>query len=406
MSASEQHVHKGFGAIRENRALRRLLVAQTPADLADWLDFTALAALLAYAWEVDPFVFALLAVAMGLPYLLVGPFAGVIADRLPLRGVMIWANLAKAGATALFALAQDWPFLLALVFLRGAFDSFFTPARQAAVQALTLPAERAAMNGLSLGLNQAAKIVAPGLGGILLVALAPGEVFLLNAGVSALAALLLLRLAPISRADTEAAAGGMVAQLADGLRIARDRPALFNALALMALGFFGVFLYDSFFAPLTRDFGFNEVQLGFVLSAVGAGGVVGALFSGRAGRTRPFCQIALAMGASGMLVIAVGLTAALTLALPFMLFLAGSTFVGFTSAAALVPIRTVIQNETPPSHMARMAALGEAINTLAILSAPFIGAAIAGAMTLGHAFVAGGLVALIGAALAMRAARA
>ncbi|SMH40992.1 MFS transporter [Maritimibacter sp. HL-12] len=406
MTASWDNDTSGLGAIRGNAQLRRLLVAQAPADLADWLDFTALAALLAYGWKVDPLVFALLAVAMGLPYLLVGPVAGVIADRLPLRGVMIWSNVAKAGATALFALAQDWPVLLALVFLRGAFDSFFTPARQASIQALTAPGERAAMNGLSLGLNQAAKIVAPGLGGMLLVALAPAEVFLLNAGVSALAALLLLRLAPISRAETGAAAGGMLAQLAEGLHIARDRPALSNALGLMALGFFGVFLYDSFFAPLTRDFGFSEIQLGFILSAVGAGGVAGALFSGGAGRARPFRQIAFAMAASGALVAAVGLSAALAVAPPYPVFFAGSAFVGFTSAAALVPIRTVIQNETPPSHMARMAALGEAINTLAILSAPFIGAAIAGATTLGHAFVAGGAVALLGAVLAMRADRA
>jgi predicted MFS family arabinose efflux permease len=406
MSASEQPAQKGYAAIRKNGPLRRLLVAQTPADLADWLDFTALAALLAYAWEVEPVVFALLAVAMGLPYLLVGPLAGVIADRLPLRGVMIGANLAKAGATALFALAQDWPLLLALVFLRGAFDSFFTPARQAAIQALTTPQDRASMNGLSLGLNQATKIVAPALGGMLLVVLAPGDIFLLNAGVSALAALLLLRLAPISRADVESQDGGMFTQLAEGLRIALSRPRLLSALGLMALGFFAVFLYDSFFAPLTRDFGFSEVQLGFILSAVGAGGVVGALFSGRAGGARPFRQVALAMAASGVLVIAVGLAAALGLGLPFAPLLAGSALVGFTSAATLVPIRTVIQNETPPSHMARMAALSEAINTLAILSAPFIGAAIAGATALGYAFVAGGAIALASAVLAIRADRA
>ncbi|GGD37356.1 MFS transporter [Sinisalibacter lacisalsi] len=406
MSAAEQDTPQGFAAIRNNAPLRRLLIAQTPADLADWLDFTALAALLAYAWEVEPFVFALLAVAMGLPYMLVGPLAGVIADRLPLRGVMVGANLAKAGATAMFALAQDWPLLLALVFLRGAFDSFFTPARQAAIQALTTPRDRAAMNGLSLGLNQATKIVAPALGGVLLVVLAPGEVFLLNAGVSLLAALLLLRLAPIPRDDTEATTGGMVAQLVEGWRMAIGRPRLVNALGLMAIGFFAVFLYDSFFAPLTRDFGFSEVQLGLILSAVGAGGVIGALFSGRAGGTRPFRQVALAMAAAGLLVIAVGLTAALGLGLSFALFLTGSTLVGFTSAATLVPIRTVIQNETPPSHMARMAALSEAVNTLAILSAPFIGAAIAEATTLGYAFVAGGTVALAGAALAACADRA
>lgn len=401
MSSEQEKEPQGFARLRGNTGFTRLLVAQVPSDLSDWLDFTAIGALLAYAWSVENWVFALLAVAMGLPYMIVGPLAGVIADRLPTRGVMVWSNAAKALVTASFALAQDWPLLLGLVFLRNCCDAFFTPAKQAALQALTTEDDRGAANGLSLGFNQASKIVAPAIGGLMLAALAPAQVFLINACVSMVAAGLLLRLAPLPATTTEGA-GRFWSELTEGWRVVMSKPALRAALWLMALGFFSVFIYDSLVPPLTRTLGFSEVQLGLVLSAVGGGGVLGAILSGRRVAKRPFRQVSVAMALSGLLVAGVGLSAALAWGLPFAGFLVGSALIGITSTAVLVPIRTVIQTETPPSHMARVAALSEAVNTLAILTAPFIGAAIAEASGVGFAFVAGGSLALATALIALR----
>lgn len=67
----------------------------------------------------------------------------------------------------------------------------------------------------------------------------------------------------------------------------------------------------------------------------------------------------------------------------------------------VVPIRTVIQSETPPDQIARVTALSEAVNTLALLSAPFIGAALASWSSTGAAFLAGGGRAALNAALAL-----
>ena len=54
----------------------------------------------------------------------------------------------------------------------------------------------------------------------------------------------------------------------------------------MAAGFWAMFLYDSLIAPLVAGLGFDETELGLILAAVGAGGVLGALGSGR-GRGPP-----------------------------------------------------------------------------------------------------------------------
>lgn len=67
--------------LAQNRPLAQLLAAHIPSDLADWFNYVAIAALLAYVWQVETPVFALLAVAMGLPFVVIGPLAGMLADR-------------------------------------------------------------------------------------------------------------------------------------------------------------------------------------------------------------------------------------------------------------------------------------------------------------------------------------
>lgn len=185
-----------------NTQLKTVLRAQIPADFADWLDFVAISALLAYTWQVDPFVFAALAACMGLPYVLIGPFAGVLTDRAETKTVMLLSNFGHGVLTASLFFAPSWSVLLVLVACRSAVDTFFTPAKQTAIQALSDERNRHQVNGLSHGINQASKIVAPAIGGILLAVTHPQNVFLINAAVSFLAMLKLLPLQPFDNANT------------------------------------------------------------------------------------------------------------------------------------------------------------------------------------------------------------
>jgi MFS family permease len=157
--------------------LRRLLIAQVPADFADWLDFVAIGALLAYVWNAEPLVFAFLAVSMGLPYLLIGPVAGVVVDRRNFNRILILSSFGSGLVTLSLFFAPNWGVLMGLVALRSSVDTFFTPAKQAAIQALTEPDERMRANGFSHAINQASKIAAPAAGGSLLIWLEPQMVF-------------------------------------------------------------------------------------------------------------------------------------------------------------------------------------------------------------------------------------
>ena len=389
----------------KNRALRHLLAAQLPADFADWLDFVAVGALLAFTWKAEPIIFAFLAVCLGLPYLIVGPIAGVLVDRSHIKLVLIGSNLGRAVVTFAFVFAPNWQALLALVLLRSSIDAFFTPAKQAAIQAIVAPDSRMAANGASHAINQASKIVAPALGGALLIGLTPQNVFFLNGIVSIVAAAVLLGLPHIERHSGDDTSNGSVrANIKGGFAEIANNSRLRGALTLMAGGYFAMFFYDTLIAPLIRDMGFDGTGLGMTLAAVGAGGVVGALWLGGKDISRPFLWIAFGGAISGLTVVTIGLAEALSIGLPFYAFVALFAIVGASSAMSVVPVRTVIQNETSPGRIASVTALGEAANTAALLTAPFLGALIASVFSIGIAFVVGGalLVAIAGVALMLQ----
>ncbi len=390
-----------------NPELRKLLFAQVPADFADWLDFVAIGALLAFSWNVEPIVFAVLAVSMGLPYLLLGPFAGVLVDRINIRAVLIWSNIGRGLFTASFFLAPDWVILMGLIAARSSVDTFFTPAKQSAIQALTRKAERTSANGLSHAINQASKIVAPAAGGGLLIWIAPQSVFLLNAAVSVLAALMLLRLRNLPRgaSDAEEHPPGMFQEVRTGLRDVSIHPVLRPAILMVAASFFAMFFYDTLIAPLTRDLGFTQTHLGLALAAVGAGGVLSAvMLSYLPDLRRPFLWIAAGSFIGGSAVAFLGLTEMRDETISLIVFISLFGLLGVTSAMKVVPFRTIMQNSVPPNRIGRVTALSEAANTIALLFAPFIGAAIAAATSIGTAFVCGGAVMLLVAikALTMR----
>lgn len=390
---------------RANPGFARLIAAQIPADLADWLAFVAVAATLAYGWQAPPLAFALLGLAMGLPYVVIGPFAGALVDRWRLGPVLVWSNLGRGLGVLAYGLAPGWPALVVLVALVATVDSFFTPAKQAALQALVRPEDRAAANGLSQGVNQISKIAGPALGGGLLALTGPVPVFVLTAVASALAAALALGLPLPAREPRPEHSPRIFRDIAEGLALVRRTPALRAALGLMAAGFFGIFLYDTLIAPLMESLGHGPETLGLCVAANGLGGVTGALLGGPLMKRRPFVWVAASFAVGGTLVGAMGVAALTGIGLPAPLLAAAFLTVGLSGAGSVVPIRTVIQNATPEPAMARVAALSEAASAAALLVAPLAGAGLATIGGIGLPFVVGAGVALLTAVTAALAAR-
>lgn len=374
------------------KGLARLLIAQVPADFADWLDYIAIGALLAFTWNAGPIAFAWIAIAMGAPYLLIGVFAGAIVDRSDLRTVLILSNLARALTTLSLFFATNVPILLAIVFLRSTADAFFTPAKQATIQALTPSDALMQVNGISHTISQASKIAGPIVGGLLLLALAPRYVFLLNTVVSLTAAAILFGMPHGFRPIKAREKTSMLSDIREALSVVRQNRILTIGMLLMGAGFFAMFFYDTMFPLLTVALGFDETIYGLAIASVGAGGVIGAIAISAINPDRPFAVIGIGSLISGALVAILGLFASTDTALHQVFFLAIFLIIGFTTAAVFVPFKTILQQHSDPAMIARITSLSDAINVTAMLTAPFIGAAIATAFSIGISFVTGGIL--------------
>ncbi|MPY99693.1 MAG: MFS transporter [Actinophytocola sp.] len=285
-----------------------------------------------------------------LPFLLVTPFGGLLADRLPKRTLLLASNTFM-GATGLTlgvlvvtGTAEIWH-VYVLAFLLGVGTALDNPARQAFVGELVDNGELANAVALNSASFNAARLIGPGLAGVLIGTIGTGPVFLLNAvsfGAPVLALLLLSKpaLATTSRADD----GGAFARLAEGVRYVRGRPDLMLVLLVVfGVGTFGLNFQMTTALMATAIYDKGPDAYGLLGSILAIGSLSGALLAAR--RTTPRQRLVVGGAvAFGVLVVVAGL-------MPnYATFAVSLVPIGVMTMTTLTAANGYIQT-TVPAHM-------------------------------------------------------
>jgi MFS family permease len=342
------------------------------------------------------------------PVLLLGPYGGVIADRVDKRRLMIALQTVMGfqalalGLLVMFGSPRFWEICLLAVFL-GLNNAFENSARQAFVREMVGKDElRNAITLNSVTVN-AARAVGPGIGGVLIATVGIGTCFLVNAAsfVAVVTSLLIMDRSALRPSPPAGRARG---QLREGLRYAAHTPTIAIPLAMMAL--VGLLAYEfSVSLPVLAERSFNggAEAYGFMTAIMGIGAVIGGLFTAARGRTglRPMMLASVGFGVA-ILVCAFA---------PFLgLAYAALLFVGWASVSFISIGNSTIQLSSEPSMRGRVLSLwqvafqgttpigGPAIGWVIALTDPRVGLAVGGL----SCFAA----ALGGAALARRYRRA
>jgi predicted MFS family arabinose efflux permease len=389
------------------REYRLLFSGQVVSNLGDWLDFIALAVLIAYVWELGPSALAALSVAIAIPWIFVAPFSGVLVDRWPKKRVLIGSDLVRAGIVALFVIAPSLPVLLLLVALKTTVATFFGPADQATIRILVPESQLHAANALSQLVQQSTKVVGPALGGLLVAVTSPRVAFGVDAATFLISAVILSRMRPIDdpraargasdRDDEEE--GGYWAELREGLAYIRARRALVLCIVGFGSTIFLLFCFDSLSPLAFQQLGVSKALFGLAVAGIGAGGVLGTIAVGRyAGDVNPFVLLGGGTAVVGGCVALVGTALVTDLGLPPWLWTPVLMVVGIASAGILVASPTIIQKETPPELMGRVSTSASSIPTGLQMFAPIAGAALAEWQSVGFVFtLSGGALAVLGA---------
>jgi MFS family permease len=307
-----------------------------------------------------------------LPILLFGAWGGLLADRFSKRRLLMITQAAMAlPAMAMFAIVATgvvapW-MIFVLVFLRGAVNAVDNPTRQSF--AIEMVGPERVVNAVSLNsvLIHTARLVGPSLAGLLIVTVGVTPCFALNwltfgAMIVALWSMEPAALNTPPRAYPERGA------VRAGLRYVRSTPELAVPLALMALvGTLG--LNFQVILPLLARFSFEGGPSAYaaLVSAMGAGSVVGALVSGAHGRTDARLIVGAAL-AFGLLALLAAAMPSLALEIPVLALLGGSAV---TFAAA---INSSLQLAVEPQMRGRVMALYSVV----FLGSTPIGAPLAG----------------------------
>ncbi|NNC92183.1 MAG: MFS transporter [Acidimicrobiia bacterium] len=339
----------------------RLWTASTISNLGDGVVFAAFPLIVASLTR-DPIAVSVLAFSLRLPWLLFALPAGAIVDRNDRRRLMVGADLVRATALAILAvaLATGDPSLLVLYlvgFLVGMAETIFDSAAEAFLPAIVEPPSLSKANGRLVSARWVANsFIGPPLGAGLFVA-----AIWLPVAVDAItflaAAILVVSIAGSFSADRAPQAKTMRADIGEGVRWLWNHR-LLRATALMAGGYnlvvSGMVAILVLFAQ--DEVGLSDLGFGIVLAALGVGGLVGGLVAGR---------IEQWAGTANALILGIVTAAMAATTMGFTsnaLVLGGSIFAfGITTTLWNVVAISLRQELTPDALRGRAAAAGKMI---------------------------------------------
>jgi MFS family permease len=336
-----------------------------------------------------------------LPFLLLTPFAGLVADRMPKQRLLQLTNLGMAlpalvlGLLAVTGNAEVWH-VYVLAFLLGSASAFDAPARQSFVSEIVEPVDLTNAVGLNSASFNAARLVGPGLAGLLIAALgggavATGWVILANA-VSYAAPIWSLRHLDVSRIDAAPANRGPGA-IREGVAYVRARPDLLLVLGLVFFaGTFGLNFQITSALMATEVFDKGPEEFGLLGTFLAVGSLTGSLLAAR----RTEVRHRLVVGAA----IAFGISVMLAGLMPsYLTFALLAPVTGLTALTFITSANTYMQLNTDAGVRGRVMALYMMI----FMGGTPVGAPIIG--WIGHEYGArwtllgGGLMTIVGVVL-------
>jgi MFS family permease len=336
------------------RNFRLFFGGQIVSQIGNWMTLVVQTLLVLHLTD-SGVALGILAAAQFGPILVLGPWAGLIADRSDKRRLLMAVQvvaMAQSFALAALAFLADPPILgiYAVALLGGLTVAFDNPARRAFVTEMVPHDDIPNAVSLNSALMTGSRIVGPALAGLAVTTVGYGWAFIAD-GLSYVAVLVafgLMRPDELHRAEPTPRGRG---QVREGFRYARANRDLWVPLVMMA--FVGTLSYNfQVVFPLfaTRDLGGSDATFTVLFSVMSVGALIGALAVARRTRIslRTVALTSLAFGAPMAVMVFVP---NLALALPV------AFIVGLGSISFLTASTAIVQTHSSQEMRGRVLAL-------------------------------------------------
>lgn len=336
------------------RNFRLFFGGQIVSQTGTWLGMVAQTLLVLHLTDSGVALGLLTAAQFG-PVLLLGAWAGVIADRSDKRRLLLTVQtlaMLQSFAMGLLAFAGSPPVLAiyAVAMVGGVLTAFDNPTRRSFVVEMVPRSHINNAVSLNSALMTGSRVVGPAVAGLLVMTVGFGWTFIIDglSYVAVLVGLAMMRTEELHPAPAVERARG---QVREGLRYARSVPQLWMPLVMMAV--VGTLAFNfQVVVPLfvTEDLGGGDQTFTMLFSVLSLGSLVGALVVARRSGTtvQRVGATAIAFGVTmAMLAVAPGQTAAFLLA----------PLVGMASIAFMTSSTALVQMEASPEMRGRVLAL-------------------------------------------------
>ncbi len=279
-----------------HRNYRLFFVGQAVSLIGTWVQQVA------QGWLVltltgDPFWLGVVATAQFLPVMVLGLFAGVLADVLPKRQTLLAVQVVMMLLAVVLTIltvtgvVEVWMIII-LALLLGCANAVDMPVRQAFAIEMVGPRDVGNAVAINSAMFNGARVIGPAVAGLTIGAFGMATAFAINA-LSFLAVILCLwvmrdeELHRPRRIPRPTSVGAVMENLAEGLRFVRHTPIVLMAVATVGLtATFGM-NFQVVIPPLAQDaLGSDAAGYGFLMTASGLGALVAAIALVLAGKPR------------------------------------------------------------------------------------------------------------------------
>jgi len=341
-----------------HRNYRLFFFGQMVSQVGTWMQTTALAWLILELTH-SAWLLGLVGVLQYTPMMVFSLAGGVLADRMPRRTLLlVTQSVALVQATILFLLVatgtvQVWQIML-LAAVLGITNALDSPTRQSFVGEMVGREDLSNAIALNSSLVNMARVLGPGLGGVLIALFGVAPLFLLNS-ISFLAVIIglalidqqMLHAVPGRRTDGQKISPFQ--SLREGLVYVWHMPTVFLVLCVIGvIALFGINFNVTLPLFATNVFHAGSVGYGFLYAAYGLGALFSALWVAWGNQKPSIRALLLAAFAFSGLEIAFALSPFYLLSFPL---LAG---IGFTQVVMTATANTTVQTVTPAALRGRV----------------------------------------------------
>jgi MFS family permease len=376
------------------RDARALIGASAVSQLGDWL-YNAVLLAYVYAatgsagWVGAATIFRLL------PYVLLIPVGGMLADRYDKRTVLLAGDTARCvlmlGLAAVVAADGPVEMVLVLTMLATAAGSAERPAAMALLPRLVGESRLGPANALLHTVQEIGVVLGPAIGAVIILVAPDYVAFVVNAATFAFSAIAIstIRRSPVRAASSAEAAG---AQLRHGLRTARATRFVAPLIVVIAMA---ELIYGAQTVQLVlyadNELGMGAAGYGWLLAASGVGGVLSAVVNGR-------------LAASTRVSVIVVATALLFIATQFVYAATGTAAIALlaTAAGGAGFVACEVVGETTLARVVPQDVLGRVLGVMAGVSvAALLTGAVVAPLLIGWTSLTTSLIVLGAAAVAV-----